>query len=206
MPGWASYRGSGTLICVPKPVRFGENQEVENQTTLSLPQSALTSRKAVFNGRCVLRREGEHRVVVVSGVAAYRYQEGDEIGEAYAMVFLAGSGYATQAEVARVYGCSVRTVRRHQRRYEEGGMAALATRSGWRPGRRRLRVKRRLKIERMHAEGLSNREIAKRLGVSENAIRKQVGPSKASVEQLSCPCRSGRCNRRRDRADIGRGR
>lgn len=126
-------------------------------------------------------------MVVVSGVSAYRYMEGDDIGEAYAMVFLAASGYATQAEVARVFGCSVRTVRRHQRRYEEGGMAALATRSGWRPGRRRLPVKRRLKIERMHEEGSSNREIARRLCVSEKAIRKQVGPSKDDAVQIPLP-------------------
>ncbi len=140
----------------------------------------------MFNGRCILRREGEQRIIVVSGVAAYRYMSGDKIGEAYAMVYLVESGYATQSEVARVCGCSVRTVRRNQRRYEEGGMAALNTRSGWRPGRWRIPIKRRLQIERMHAEGLSNREIAKRLGVTENAIRKQVGP-RDSCAQLVFP-------------------
>jgi DNA-binding CsgD family transcriptional regulator len=112
---------------------------------------------------------------------------GDAVGEAYAMVYLVASGYATQEEVSRFYGCSVRTVRRHQRRYEEGGMAALATRSGWRPGRRRIGVKRQLRIERMHAEGLSNREIARRLGVSEGAIRKQVGPSGSGGVQIPLP-------------------
>ena len=121
-------------------------------------------------------------IEISSGVAAYRYMAGDEVGDAYAMVYLVASGYATQEEVARVYGCSVQTVRRHQRRYEEGGMAALATRSGWRPGRRQIAVKRRLKIERLHAEGLSNREIARCLG----AIRKQVGPSISGV-QIALP-------------------
>jgi hypothetical protein len=66
-------------------------------------------------------------------------------------------------------------------------MAALATRSGWRPGRRQIAVKRRLKIERMHAEGLSNREIARHLGVTEGAIRKQVGPCRGGGVQLSLP-------------------
>ena len=53
-------------------------------------------------------------------------------------------------------------------------MAALATRSGWRPGRRRVASKRMRVIERLKAEGLSNREIARRLGVTEKAIRKLV--------------------------------
>lgn len=171
-------------FCVPKAVRFGEYRDVENQGILSLPPSALEPRSEVFNGRCFLLREEEHRVIVVSGVAAYRYLSGDKVGKAYAMVYLVESGYATQQEVARVYGCSARSVRRYQRRYEEGGMAALATSSGWPSGRRRLSPKRRLRIERMHAEGFSNREIARRLGVSEKAIRKQVGPSTGVSSQI----------------------
>lgn len=160
---------------------------MENQLTFPLPQSEAGSKKEVFNGRCFLYREGEQWIIVAAGVPAYRYLDGDDIGEAYAMVFLVSSGYATQAEVARVYGCDVRTVRRHQRRYENGGMAALATRSGWRPGRKRLPVKRRMKIEKMHAEGMSNREVARRLLVSEKAIRKQVGPTKDNAAQLPLP-------------------
>jgi DNA-binding CsgD family transcriptional regulator len=91
------------------------------------------------------------------------------------MVFLVDAGYATQKEVARAFDCSARTLRRHQRRYHDGGMTALATRPGWRPGRRRIPTRRQRVIERLKAEGLSNREIARRLGVTENAVRKQVG-------------------------------
>jgi len=97
------------------------------------------------------------------------------------MVMLVDGGYATQREVARAFGSSERTARRHVARYHEGGMAALATRCGWRPGRRRLPSKRRRIIERLKADGLSNREIARRLGLTENAIRKQVGPSEGQA-------------------------
>jgi hypothetical protein len=68
-------------------------------------------------------------------------------------------------------------VRRHQERYAAAGMAGLATRSGWHPGRRRIEGKRLRLIRRLKAEGLSNYQIAQRLGVTEKAIRKQVGPS-----------------------------
>lgn len=79
--------------------------------------------------------------------------------------------------MARAFKCSDRTIRRHLGRYQVGGMAALATRSGWRPGRRRISATRVRIIERMKAEGTGNREIAGRLGLTENAIRKQVCPS-----------------------------
>jgi hypothetical protein len=86
----------------------------------------------VINDRCQLRREGGQCVVVVAGLPTHRYAAGDAVAEAYAMVSLVDSGFARQRAVARAFGCSERTVRRHQRRYAEGGMAALATRPGGR--------------------------------------------------------------------------
>ena len=80
--------------------------------------------------------------------------------------------------MARAFARSVRTVRRHQLRYAEGGMAALGREDGWRRGRRRISGKRLHTIETLKSQGLSNREIAHRLGITENAVRKLVGPSK----------------------------
>ena len=156
---------------------------MSTQLALGLP-SAAASTAVVINGRATLRAEGEERVVVVAGLPVHHYDVGDEVAEAYAMVFLVDAGFAQQHEVARAFGWSVRTVRRHQRRYAEGGMAALATRSGWRPGRRRVGSKRLRVIERLKAEGVGNREIARRLGVSEKAIRKLVGPRREGKQEV----------------------
>jgi len=146
------------------------------QQELPLPPAVSSGLRSI-NARCALRAEGEHRVVVVAGLPVHHYSAQDAVAEAYAMVFLVDAGYATQREVAVAFGCSEHTLRRHQERYHEGGMAALATRSGWRPGRRRLPTRRLRIIAGLQAQGLSNREIARRLGVTENAIRKEVGPS-----------------------------
>jgi transposase len=146
------------------------------QQALPLPPPVPSAVRSI-NARCALQAEGEHRVVVVAGLPVHHYSVHDAVAAAYALVFLVDAGYATQKQVAIAFGCSERTVRRHQERYHEGGMAALATRSGWRPGRRRLPTKRLRLIEHLKAQGLSNREIARRLGVTENAIRKGVGPS-----------------------------
>ena len=128
--------------------------------------------------------EGEQRVVVVAGLPVHHYCAGDQVAEAYAMVFLVEAGFAQQSEVARAFGCSTRTLRRHQRRYANGGMTALATRTGWRPNRRRIAPKRIRVIEQLTAQGIGNREIARRLGINENAIRKLIGPSRESVQEV----------------------
>ena len=127
-----------------------------------------------INERCQLHTQDGHRVVSVSGLALAHYAVGDRMGEAYAMASLVDQGWALQNEVSRAFGCSERTVRRHQRRFESGGMAALGRPGGYPRGRPRVPTSRDTSVNRWKAEGLTNREIAKRLGITENAVRKQL--------------------------------
>jgi transposase len=147
------------------------------QHILALPLPAA-SNSVVINARCSLRIEADWRAIVVAGLPVHHYRAADAVAEAYAMVFLVESGFAQQTDVARAFGISVRTVRRHQSRYAQGGMTALGREEGWRRGRRRISGTRLRTIEMLKGEGLSNRAIAHRLGVSEKAIRKLLGPSR----------------------------
>lgn len=147
------------------------------QEALALPPPAA-SNTVVINARCSLRIEAGQRVIVVAGVPVHHYRAEDAVAAAYAMVFLVDSGFAQQTDVARAFARSVRSVRRYQARYAQGGMAALGREQGWRHGRRRISGKRLRSIEMLKSQGMSNRAIAHRLGVSEKAIRKLVGPSK----------------------------
>ena len=161
---------------------------MSTQQALALPSPA-PSNTVVINARCSLRIEADQRVIVVAGLPVHHYRAEDAVAEAYAMVFLVESGFAQQTDVARAFARSVRTVRRYQGRYAHGGMAALGREEGWRRGRRRISGKRLRSIEMLKSQGMSNRAIAHRLGVSEKAIRKLVGPSK--------PARRAACVRRR---------
>src|ERR1700736_5995936 len=157
------------------------------QQALALPSPAA-SNTAIINSRCSLRIEADQRVIVVAGLPVHHYRAEDVVAEAYAMVFLVESGFAQQTDVARAFARSVRTVRRYQGRYAQAGMAALGREEGWSRGRRRISGKRLRSIEMLKSQGMSNRAIAHRLGVTEKAIRKLVGPSKpAESAQLALP-------------------
>jgi transposase len=149
------------------------------QQALPLPLLAA-SNTVVINARCSLRIEADQRVIVIAGLPVHHYRADDAVAEAYAMVFLVESGFAQQMEVAQGFAKSVRSVRRYQRRYAQGGMAALGRHEGWRRGQRRISGKRLRNIEMLKSQGISNRAIAHRLGVSEKAIRKLIGPSRAA--------------------------
>src|ERR1700731_3403043 len=151
------------------------------QQALALPSPAEAN-TVVINARCSLRIEAGQRVIVVGGLPVHHYRAEDAVAEAYAMVFLVESGFAQQTDVARAFGRSERSVRRYQERYAQGGMAALGREEGWRRGRRRISGKRLRGIEMLKSQGMSNRATGHRLGVSEKAIRKLVGPSKAATD------------------------
>ena len=131
----------------------------------------------VVNDRVTVRTHGGQRVVVVAGLAIHHYAVDDRAAEAYAMVSLVEAGFADQNDVARAFGCSTRTLRRCEARFDEGGIEALGRPVGRPTGARALGKHggRRDRVVRgMKAEGLNNCEIARRLGISEAAVRKRV--------------------------------
>lgn len=143
----------------------------------------------VINERCLLRNQDGHCVVVVSAMVLAQYACSDRMAEAHAMVSLVEQGWADQIEIAQAFGCSARTVRRHQRRFESGGLAALGHGDGYPRGHARLATAREKLVQKLKADGVGQREIARRVGVSEKAIRKllrRLGWKPAeSVDQLT---------------------
>jgi len=136
------------------------------------PDTHNSAQLQVINGRCLIRTQESLRVITVSGVVLSHYEIHDQMAEAFAMVSLVEQGWATQREVAAAFKHSSRTLRRYQRRFEKGGLAALGQNSGYPPGRRRVPHSREHWVHTLKSEGHSNCEIARRLGVTETAIRK----------------------------------
>jgi hypothetical protein len=144
----------------------------------------------VINERCLVRTQDGHSVVVVSGMVLAHYAVTDRMAEAHAMVSLVEQGWADQNDVALGFGCAARTLRRHQRSFEEAGLAALGRGRGYPRGRARLAASRRRLVEHLKAQGHGQREIARRIGVSEKAVRKllrRLGWKAASSVQIELP-------------------
>jgi len=111
----------------------------------------------------------------------YHWTAEDWLAEAFTMVSLVRCGYADQNEVARVFGYTTRTLRRHQRRYETGGMSALA-RPSWRPKGTQAQPSPWVRTAAtLRKNGLSVRGIAQRLKVSVGAVSKWLGRSGVSA-------------------------
>jgi len=136
------------------------------------PEARNPPELRAINDRCLIRTQEGHRVVIVSGIPVAQYAVADRMAEAHAMVNLVEQGWADQNDVARAFGYSARTLRRDQRRYAEGGLAALGQPRGYPAGRARWGDSRRQMVHRLKTQGDSNCEIARRLGISETAVRK----------------------------------
>jgi hypothetical protein len=82
----------------------------------SLPQDAIA-----INARCLVRTQDGRRVVLVAGMPIAHYAVWDAMAEAHAMVSLIEQAWEEQIDVARAFGRDERSVRRYQRRFEDGG-------------------------------------------------------------------------------------
>jgi len=119
-------------------------------------------------------------VISVHGVVFAHYSVEDRAAEAYAMITLWESEYATQTQIARAFGYSARSLRRYQERFGAEGIQALVRKPGRPAGRRSGGAKERGRdqtILHLKTKGASNRAIAGKLGLSEKAIRKRAPPA-----------------------------
>lgn len=142
-----------------------------------LPCPAPPSGTVYVNERVCFRTEGTQRVISVYGVVFAHYGVEDRAAEAYAMLTLWESEYATQTQIAEAFGYSTRSLRRYQERFEAEGMRALVRKPGRPAGRPAGGAKQRGRdqtILHLKTKGASNRAIAGKLGLSEKAIRKRL--------------------------------
>lgn len=125
----------------------------------------------LINARCELHTRDGFTVVLVVGVPIAYFAADDNVGCAYAQVLLVSQGWADQNDVARAFKRDVRTVRRSQRRFEEGGLALLGRSTGYPKGRARVARSLEDNVLRLKSEGNSIAWSASTTGVTVSTVR-----------------------------------
>ena len=87
----------------------------EQKELLSFPP--VPGGTVYVNDHVGFRTEGTERVISVHGVVFAHYDIGDRAAEAYTMITLWESEYASQIEISRSFGYSARSLRRYQERF-----------------------------------------------------------------------------------------
>ena len=143
------------------------------QQSLPLEEPPADGRTYINASLWFVDQDG-YRVVFRWHEPLYRVALTDTVHVRQVAVSLRQSQLATQAEIAKAFGHSEVTQRRWERRYEEHGLEGLrdqSTRSG-RP--RQLSKGQEAFVRKWFKAGVSNLEMARRLGVGETTIRRTL--------------------------------
>ena len=114
---------------------------------------------------------GGFRVIFSRHEVLYRFSVHDKVQVAYVAVMLRQSKLATQAEIAAAFGHSVATQRRWETDFARESLGGLPPKAPvGRPGK--LGASQQAHVELWFSQGVSNLEMARRLGVDEATIRR----------------------------------
>ena len=159
-------------------------------STPSAPPISDTTQPNTNNSRTAINqrlwfadRDG-YRVVFCRHEVLYRVALNDRHHLALVAVTLRQSELATQSEIAAAFGHSVATQRRWERRYCQHGSDGLQARTSTGRTPTLDRSQRAFVLRWFHA-GVSNREMARRLAVSETTIRRVL--QKAGLQRRAPP-------------------
>ena len=130
----------------------------------------LATSFVAVNGRCHLVARDGVITAVVAGVEVVRYAEGDQEGEDLFIAQAIECDWASTRELATATGRGLRSCSRVHRRLVDAGPGGLRLKKPG-PTGPRLGAVRERQIRQGWEQGLSNREMARRLGVDEGTIR-----------------------------------
>lgn len=142
--------------------------------SLPLEADLSTSNRISINDHAWIYREGGICTVFYSAIPIFRTHEGDRMGKHLAMVHLVETGLAKASEVAKAFSVHRTTIFRSQKKIEEGGIGGLVGEKRGPKGGRKIKGQLERVIKRLKSQGLSNKEIGRRLGLSATGVRKAL--------------------------------
>ena len=128
----------------------------------------------VVNGRCVIYEEEGICIVVVAGVPVHRFPRGDKLSRDLVIAQAIDGKWATGQELASAFGISIGTVVRIRRRWREGGVQGLLPKKPGPPQGQWLEEAEQKAIRKWHEQGVSGREIGRRLKKAPGTVQKAI--------------------------------
>jgi len=127
----------------------------------------------VVNERLVLHEMEGQRVAMVMGLAVFWYHCEDRVAEDLFVAQAQENEWAKASELAAALGRGIRSLQRRRARYvAEGAEGVVPEKRG--PKGARLGDAREGAIRRWHAEGVSGREMARRLKVAPGTVQSAI--------------------------------
>jgi len=160
---------------------MGMNTNASAQSLLPLPEPPPDNRTFINHSVWFVDNDG-YRVVFCRHEPLHRVGLGDTVHLRSVAVWLHQSELATQEEICRAFGHDVSTQARWERQFRQHGMDGLLPKK--RTGRPCELNKSQMQcIRRWFHAGVSNRQMAKQLGVGESTIRRSLRRMKLMQQQ-----------------------
>lgn len=143
-----------------------------------------------INARYSVAQEEDLRVVFAGGLPLLDFHVSDIAGRDLAIAQLAEHGGVGEHALADAFGVSRATVARAKSKLKSGGVPALVPRKRGPKGPSKLKGRKKKLMASMARQGMAKRAIARRLGVSERAVRdalKRLGLDNVPGSQPSLP-------------------
>ncbi len=137
----------------------------------------------VINGACQIREQDGVCTLFLHSIPADWWHRDDKVAERRVAVSLLELGHASAVAISEALDTSLRTVFRSRQAYVEQGAHGLVPKKRG-PKGARVGTAREASIARWYEEGIGNREMARRLHISEGTIRN-------TLRRLGLPGRSG---------------
>jgi transposase len=134
-----------------------------------------------INAVLAMVREGDEVAYFASGVPVFVHARDDAVGRRLAAVQMMELGLARQDELSVALQVDRSTLYRQQRKIKREGLLGVVEAKRGPHGPHRFNAEKRARVQHLLAEGMSMRQAAQQVGVSEGTIRhalrgEQLGP------------------------------
>ena len=147
---------------------------MSKQTKLFLEENLIDNNRIIINNHAWICIEENIRVIFLSGIPIYNYNEEDKVGKNLVMVLLANVGLALTNEIAHAFDVHRCTIYRLQKKIEDGGISNLIEKKSGPKRGKKIKAEKEKLLKKLKSQGMSNRKIASKLGLSETGIRKAL--------------------------------